>query len=186
MSDALEGAVCGVDGCTPTPLDYFGPASGAKTTLAIEVISDAICPWCWVAKRRLESALAALAPDITATTPLFRRAIRSDDCVYCSALSSGIVEWFLFPRIYFCRSHPNLERVHEIVCGLQKYGSPFVICFQAGRCSCSRNAEKECAMLAFVQLDAGQSGIRATYRLTLGLFIPRLASMVDVILSRLI
>jgi len=67
MSDALEGAVCGVDGCTPTPLDYFGPASGAKTTLAIEVISDAICPWCWVAKRRLESALAALAPDITAT-----------------------------------------------------------------------------------------------------------------------
>jgi predicted DsbA family dithiol-disulfide isomerase len=68
MSDALEGAVCGVDGCsTPTPLDHFGPASGAKTTLAIEVISDAICPWCWVAKRRLESALAALAPDITAT-----------------------------------------------------------------------------------------------------------------------
>jgi predicted DsbA family dithiol-disulfide isomerase len=31
------------------------------------VISDAICPWCWVAKRRLESAIAALAPDITAT-----------------------------------------------------------------------------------------------------------------------
>jgi len=31
------------------------------------VISDAICPWCWVAKRRLESAVAALAPDITAT-----------------------------------------------------------------------------------------------------------------------
>jgi predicted DsbA family dithiol-disulfide isomerase len=68
MSDVLEGAVCGVDGCsTPTPLNHLGPASGAKTTLAIEVISDAICPWCWVAKRRLESALAALAPDITAT-----------------------------------------------------------------------------------------------------------------------
>ena len=31
------------------------------------MISDAICPWCWVAKRRLESAVAALAPDITAT-----------------------------------------------------------------------------------------------------------------------
>ena len=39
----------------------------------------------------------------------------------------------LFRRIYLCGSHPNLERVHEIVCGLQKYGSPFVICFQAGR-----------------------------------------------------
>ena len=67
MSEVLEGAVCGVDGCTPAPLDHFGLASGAKATLAIEVISDAICPWCWVAKRRLDSAIAALAPDVTAT-----------------------------------------------------------------------------------------------------------------------
>ena len=49
MSDHFEGAVCGVDGCTPTALDHFEPASGTKVTLAIEVISDAICPWCWVA-----------------------------------------------------------------------------------------------------------------------------------------
>jgi hypothetical protein len=67
MSDVLEGAVCGVDGCAPAALDHFGPASGAKTTLAIEVISDAICPWCWVAKRRLDRAIAALAPDVTAS-----------------------------------------------------------------------------------------------------------------------
>jgi predicted DsbA family dithiol-disulfide isomerase len=31
------------------------------------VISDAICPWCWIAKRRLDRAIAALAPDVTAT-----------------------------------------------------------------------------------------------------------------------
>src|SRR5882757_1024304 len=67
MSEVLEGAVCGVDGCTPAALDHFGLASGAKATLAIEVISDAICPWCWVAKRRLDSAIAALAPDATAS-----------------------------------------------------------------------------------------------------------------------
>src|SRR5258706_11329 len=67
MSDVLEGAVCGVDGCTPAALGHAGPASGAKATLAIEVISDAICPWCWVAKRRLDRAIAALAPDITAS-----------------------------------------------------------------------------------------------------------------------
>src|SRR6202035_5320150 len=47
--------------------DHFGTASGAKATLAIDVISDAICPWCWVAKRRLDSAIAAIAPDVTAT-----------------------------------------------------------------------------------------------------------------------
>src|SRR5258708_2595632 len=67
MSEVLEAAVCGVDGCTPAALDHFRPASGAKATLAIEVISDAICPWCWVAKRRLGSAIEALAPDVTAS-----------------------------------------------------------------------------------------------------------------------
>src|SRR6266403_5234064 len=67
MSDLFEGAVCGVDGRAPTALDRFRAASGAKATLAIDVISDAICPWCWVAKRRLDSAIAALAPDVTAT-----------------------------------------------------------------------------------------------------------------------
>jgi predicted DsbA family dithiol-disulfide isomerase len=67
MSEVLDGAVCGIDGCTPASSDRFESASSAKATLAIEVISDTICPWCWVAKRRLESAIAALAPEMTAT-----------------------------------------------------------------------------------------------------------------------
>jgi predicted DsbA family dithiol-disulfide isomerase len=67
VSDVLEGAVCGVDGCTSAAFGHLGPASGAKATLAIEVISDAICPWCWIAKRRLDRAIAALAPDVTAS-----------------------------------------------------------------------------------------------------------------------
>ena len=66
MDDVLEGAVCGVDGCTPVALEPVKPTSGAKATLTIEVISDAICPWCWVAKRRLDRVIAALAPDVTA------------------------------------------------------------------------------------------------------------------------
>jgi predicted DsbA family dithiol-disulfide isomerase len=67
MSEVLEGAVCSVDGCAPAALDQFGLASGAKATLAIEVISDAICPWCWVGKRRLDRAIAAIAPDVSAS-----------------------------------------------------------------------------------------------------------------------
>jgi hypothetical protein len=39
--------------------------------------------------------------------------------------------------------------------------------------------------MAFIQLDAGQSGCGATYRLTLGLSVPWLASMVA-LLHRLI
>src|SRR5258708_517514 len=72
MSEVLEGAACGVEGCTPAALDHFRPASGAKATLAIEVISDAICPWCWIAKRRLDSAIAAIAPDVMASVASFR------------------------------------------------------------------------------------------------------------------
>jgi predicted DsbA family dithiol-disulfide isomerase len=34
--------------------------------VTIDVVSDAICPWCFVGKRRLEAAVRAL-PDITAT-----------------------------------------------------------------------------------------------------------------------
>ena len=67
MSEILEGAVCGIDGCAPGALDHFGPVFGVDATLAIEVISDAICPWCWVAKRRLDRAIAAIAPDVTAS-----------------------------------------------------------------------------------------------------------------------
>jgi predicted DsbA family dithiol-disulfide isomerase len=67
MSEVLEGAVCGIDGCTPAASDHFGLASDAKATLAIEVISDAICPWCWIAKRRLDRAIAAISPDVTAS-----------------------------------------------------------------------------------------------------------------------
>ncbi len=69
MDDVLEGAVCGIDGCAPAAFDQAGPASGAKATLAIEVISDAICPWCWVAKRRLDRALEALAPELNPGMP---------------------------------------------------------------------------------------------------------------------
>ena len=37
------------------------PAAGALSR--IDVVSDAICPWCWIGKRHLEGALAVLAED---------------------------------------------------------------------------------------------------------------------------
>ena len=35
-----------------------------KTSFFLEVVSDTICPWCYVGKRRLEIALAAIGDDI--------------------------------------------------------------------------------------------------------------------------
>jgi predicted DsbA family dithiol-disulfide isomerase len=67
VTDLHEGAVRGTEGGSPGAM---GPMIQARTdgskTVAIEIISDAICPWCWVAKRRLETALKALSPEIAA------------------------------------------------------------------------------------------------------------------------
>ena len=64
MNDVREGAVCGVDGCsTPDIPSSTGAERAARQTLSLEVISDAICPWCWVAKHRLDRAIAALGPE---------------------------------------------------------------------------------------------------------------------------
>ena len=43
--------------------------SAAATALRIEVVSDVVCPWCYIGKRRLEKALAlvggSVAPQVT-------------------------------------------------------------------------------------------------------------------------
>lgn len=36
-------------------------------TVNVQVWSDFVCPWCWIAKRRLETALAALAGELEVT-----------------------------------------------------------------------------------------------------------------------
>jgi predicted DsbA family dithiol-disulfide isomerase len=41
-------------------------STGALTALQIEVISDVVCPWCYIGKHRLEAAIA-LKPDIQAS-----------------------------------------------------------------------------------------------------------------------
>src|SRR5260370_41980937 len=39
------------------------PASAGATELPIDVVSDVVCPWCLIGKRRLEKAIA-LKPEI--------------------------------------------------------------------------------------------------------------------------
>ena len=67
MTDIVDGTVCGVDGCAPGASERSETMFSARATLPIEVISDAICPWCWIAKRRLDRAITALSPDIRAS-----------------------------------------------------------------------------------------------------------------------
>jgi predicted DsbA family dithiol-disulfide isomerase len=55
--------VCDDQGCTAMPGEAHdaGEATAQPgSTLLIDVVSDVICPWCFIGKRRLEGALALL------------------------------------------------------------------------------------------------------------------------------
>jgi predicted DsbA family dithiol-disulfide isomerase len=70
MDDFMRaGAACGPDSCeAPAGADATTTAAAATTQpvgTRIDIVSDAICPWCYVGKRNLEAALAELAnPDM--------------------------------------------------------------------------------------------------------------------------
>jgi predicted DsbA family dithiol-disulfide isomerase len=61
MSDLTEeNAVCGIDGCGPAA---DATATRLKTPTStkrhqITIVSDVICPWCYIAKKHLEQAFA--------------------------------------------------------------------------------------------------------------------------------
>lgn len=53
------GAVCGPDGCDETASpETLNPQAAAGTR--IDIVSDAICPWCYIGKRQMERALVIL------------------------------------------------------------------------------------------------------------------------------
>jgi len=65
MDDATPtGAVCGPDGCDETTsAETLNAQSGTTQSGAgtrIDIVSDAICPWCYIGKRQMERALATL------------------------------------------------------------------------------------------------------------------------------
>lgn len=64
MDDMVpQGAVCGPDGCdTDATASVTLPTEAAVGT-RIDIVSDAICPWCYVGKRQLERALTTLASE---------------------------------------------------------------------------------------------------------------------------
>ncbi len=65
MQEPAEVAVRGVDGRVPEATIRSGAESMKKErVVSVEIISDAICPWCFIAKRRLERALALLPGDV--------------------------------------------------------------------------------------------------------------------------
>jgi predicted DsbA family dithiol-disulfide isomerase len=61
-NETSSGIVCGPDGCDTTSTETRLPTEAMVGT-RIDIVSDAICPWCYIGKRHLEQALAMLAED---------------------------------------------------------------------------------------------------------------------------
>jgi predicted DsbA family dithiol-disulfide isomerase len=61
-NETSSGIACGPDGCDDTPVETRLLTEGLIGT-RIDIVSDAICPWCYIGKRHLEQALATLRED---------------------------------------------------------------------------------------------------------------------------
>jgi predicted DsbA family dithiol-disulfide isomerase len=59
MAQDDEAIVCGIDGCA-TPASARAETVLPSSATELSVVSDAICPWCYVGKRRLEQAIALM------------------------------------------------------------------------------------------------------------------------------
>src|ERR1700730_399658 len=59
MKEVIEEAVCGVNGCSTGPTRSAAAKldRDARPVHQLTIVSDVICPWCFVAKKSLEKAL---------------------------------------------------------------------------------------------------------------------------------
>jgi predicted DsbA family dithiol-disulfide isomerase len=60
MSDLFKAGICIADGCSVEAGQHRAVAPAVEKTIAVEIVSDVICPWCYVAKRQFERAAANL------------------------------------------------------------------------------------------------------------------------------
>lgn len=66
MVSELDKLNCSPDGCLTTPVEVVGARidRNALACPVLEVVSDVVCPWCYIGKRRLEKALMLLGPAV--------------------------------------------------------------------------------------------------------------------------
>jgi predicted DsbA family dithiol-disulfide isomerase len=63
MTSTADPTICTAEGCTADAGIAERAVRRSNTTLELRIISDTICPWCYVGKRRIEQALEELAAE---------------------------------------------------------------------------------------------------------------------------
>ncbi len=67
MKDSIDGAVCNFDGCStvsPTASPQKDGTAEKGWLHDLTIVSDVICPWCYIAKRRVGEALKLVGPEL--------------------------------------------------------------------------------------------------------------------------
>jgi len=113
----------------------------------IDVVSDVVCPWCFVGKRRLEQALA-LAPDVPAS--IFWRPFQLDGTIP----KGGI------PREEYLNRKFGPNRAKDMYARLEKLGEEVGIPFAFEKIKVSPNTLDAHRLLRWAQTVGTQSAVK--------------------------
>jgi predicted DsbA family dithiol-disulfide isomerase len=130
------------------------PAAGPSSdTLAVDVISDVVCPWCYIGKRKLEAALS----ELKAREPALDIAVRWHPFQLNPDMPSGGM-----PRTsYLAAKFGGTERAAEIYSRVRAVGAEVGIPFAFDRIAMQPNTLETHRLIAWAQaqgdLDAVSS-----------------------------
>jgi predicted DsbA family dithiol-disulfide isomerase len=131
------------------------PSSAAAAELVaaplfVDVVSDVVCPWCYIGKRKLETALARLRagePDLAATVRWHPFELNPDLPV------EGI------PRVaYLEKKFGGKARAAEIYARVRAVGTEVGIAFEFERIERQPNTRDAHRLLAWAQQQRGDAG----------------------------
>ena len=122
-------------------------ANGVNDGARIDVVSDVVCPWCFVGKRRLEQAIA-LAPDVPAS--IFWRPFQLDGTIP----KGGI------PREEYLNRKFGVNRAKDMYARLEKLGEEVGIPFAFEKIKVSPNTLDAHRLLRWAQTVGTQSAVK--------------------------
>ena len=119
---------------------YDARMTAMSSSLSIDIISDVVCPWCYIGKRRLEAALAQRDASAQATTRWLAFQLNPD------IPSVGIDR-----RVYLEQKFGGPERAREIYARIEAAGREVGIAFDFERIKRQPNTVDAHRLLAWAQ-----------------------------------
>jgi predicted DsbA family dithiol-disulfide isomerase len=118
--EAEEGAMCGGDGCAPAETPPPAASPFAANALDIDIVSDVICPWCWVGRKRFAFALAKTGLSVRIAWHPFE-------------LNPQLPKEGIERRLYRVRKFGSLERSQQLDAQLAAVGAELGLDFRYDR-----------------------------------------------------